>query len=500
MKIIFTSLDGPKKEAKSLLKLVKKTENPPIIKLSQIQDVIACSYGWSSWNDLFVGWKNKDIGYGTHCHWDGLDFYQQDGLLNLREKDISEYLYQLGSSVNSAAEVAKLFRESITPRMIYKDLPLDEDGEVNNQLRNQGSITPDIWTQRMWRGGTFIYSLPHTDTLARFRQQYIIPQVNRSSGLFIVSECEASKLVDELSLYRLMSPFGSVLEPTHMMYLWSTEAHDAVIDMLKQALDSVDWLDDKLKGDYIEIVRCVAECWEIKDADCMFEDRYKFHLGDVIELTFDEEIPENKRGALRELLVDVNIDMAKLERGRYTESDLTGELYSSCTRCLVGMWDWLHEYHTYLPTLSIDDIIDDKIPTIIIVPDRHLSSREMTMGIDALFNVFRNNVLGRASMDATYKDDVSLFYVGMDIDTILPGVSKLIDDAPNCGWSVVFVSNARRLYDYRNIESSQCFSNAINNLSLGCGILGQENYPPNESSNQYNGTWMEGLSFPLDID
>jgi hypothetical protein len=85
-------------------------------------------------------------------HWDGLPCGEQDRYYRDRILNVARASAWLGVS----PDLANKFSELLKPRMLYKDLPVNKEGKwvdvgTDDNPLPAGYMTPDKWTQRMWR-------------------------------------------------------------------------------------------------------------------------------------------------------------------------------------------------------------------------------------------------------------------------------------------------------------------------------------------------------------
>lgn len=512
MKIIFTSLDGPKKEAKSLLKLIKKHTSDSDIKLTQVQDTIAATYGWESWNHLFLSWKNETFVHGVHMHWDGLPCGHQENYYRERILNVARASAGLGISAELAINIANEFSESLKPRMLYKDLPVNKEGKwVDGDFGTDGCplhagyMTPEKWTQRMWRGGTFVLSSVNLESEKyknTFRQKFVVPQVDSAGGLFFVDEAEAMMLTQELKDYHLVNLFGSGLASTHTLSPGNTEPYQSVGTALEICVSMI--FDGSVPGPwevrFASLLRSISECLVHVHGDKPIGPVFPALFDDVIELALNENIPESKRKSLLSFIDSVGVDVSRLNDTSYKVSDNARENYQYYTMYLTEMWNWLHPENIELPCLSMSDIVDSDIPTIIVIPELTKAPKSLTQSVEALLSMFRYELLGRASAKAKYNGNVSLLYVGKGIDSPLYVVSQLLVEAPLSDWSVVMVSRDFHEYKRRGNENNRFYHNSMNTLYLGIGSSDGKKESLKVSNNRYDGKWIEVPGLPLYLE
>lgn len=267
--VIFTSLDGPKKEAKRLFKLLKKHNPNTKLKLSVMQDAIASRYGWQSWNAMFIAHSKDNLPEGEF--WCELRTGQQLKMLEQGAQLIGALFVQDGFDEDAAEMHVTQFFMPVIEKHLMAMLPykLTKD----DLILALDKVTPESWTDQIWQTGVRIHS-PSNDysKLVKFYQQYVCKALAKSGGIVVVHRDAAQTFIDNLPVCRVVG--GPISNPGCTTLTLDINIRNLTLYLsgfIKQRLESIGdsgdvwfwrilsitgnyirYLDSRFKGDWFE--------------------------------------------------------------------------------------------------------------------------------------------------------------------------------------------------------------------------------------------------------
>lgn len=373
--IIFTSLDGQKKEAKRLFKLLK-THNPNTkLKLSAMQDAIASSYGWKSWNEMFIAHSKDNLPEGDF--WCELRTEQQLKTLEQGAQLIGALFVQDGLEEGKTKKIVTQFFMPAIEKHLMARLPhkLTKDGFTLALER----VSLESWTDQIWKTGVRIHSSSsESPKLSKFYQEYVCKSLAKSGGIVVVHRDAAQTFIDNLPVCRVV---GTASNPGDTNLTFDTNIRNLTLCLrgfIKQRLEIIGegsnvwfermssitehyirYLDSRFKGDWLN--QDLSE-WLITSSS----------LPLLAKCAADESVKPQHRVGLVKFLDDCTPGMKKNEwrTGEFKVNAV--EHFAHLAMVIEKAIGWLfsHINKNTQNSISIAEQYKSKIPMIIMYEEK----------------------------------------------------------------------------------------------------------------------------------